>query len=286
MGGCGWAGERQGYTAGMDAAKDKAKPLAGWCVVLCRPVGQNADLARRLRALGAEPLCLPSLRIVAPDDPDAAREALAGALAADVTVFTSPAAVRMAARLLARLGTAHGAAVAVGEGTARALRGAGWRGSIAVPARADSEGVLALPALAVAKRVGLVTAPGGREAIAPALAARGSELRRAEVYRRQPTPLSRAAVRRLPQAGHPLALLASSAQAVDALLAALALAERTRLLDAVTVASSARLAGILRGRGFAQVLAAPGPRPAQLVAVLQGFVAADGSCSIRGAARR
>lgn len=270
----------------MQASDDKAMPLAGWQVVLCRPVGQNADLARRLRALGAEPICLPALRIVAPADPEAARAALERALDGDAVIFTSPAAARMAERLCARLGRAEGLAVAVGEGTARALRGAGWRGSITVPERADSEGVLALPALAQARRIGLVTAPGGREAIAPALAARGVALRRAEVYRRQPVPLPRPALRRLQQGDTPLALLASSAQAVDALLTGLGEAGRRRLLHGVSVASSARLAETLRGRGFAQVLQAPGPRPAQLVAALQGFVAADGSCSIANAARR
>ncbi|MFX9532994.1 uroporphyrinogen-III synthase, partial [Acinetobacter baumannii] len=70
---------------------------------------------------------------------------------------------------------------------------------VAVPERMDSEGLLALPELRDVRgiAVGLVTAPGGRDAIAPALRARGAQVRRADVYRRLPLPPSPRTLARL-----------------------------------------------------------------------------------------
>ena len=62
------------------------------------------------------------------------------------------------------------------------------------PTRMDSEGLLAMPALRDigGRRVGLVTAPGGRNRLAPALQSRGAEVRRADVYDRTPVTIAAA----------------------------------------------------------------------------------------------
>src|SRR5690606_7695353 len=80
----------------------------------------------------------------------------------------------------------------------RALRRAGVSGVLA-PTRMDSEGVLALPALASlrGRQVALVTAPGGRGLIAPTLAARGAQVLRADVYERVPAAPAPQALARL-----------------------------------------------------------------------------------------
>jgi len=92
-------------------------------------------------------------------------------------------------------------AFAVGAGTAAALRRAGIA-DVSTPARMDSEGLLALPGLQEldGTTLGLVTAPGGRGEITPALQQRGARVLRADVYERvaiAPSPRALAALRAL-----------------------------------------------------------------------------------------
>mgnify|MGYP002651596904 CR=1 FL=1 len=106
-------------------------------------------------------LALSPMRIAPNTDADS-RAILQRALAADTVIFTSPNAVA-AAHALQPLAHAGGQTwLAVGAGTLRALQLLGIDAT--APARMDSEGLLALPALqALAGRtVALITAPGGR----------------------------------------------------------------------------------------------------------------------------
>ena len=99
-------------------------PLAGCYVISLRPVGAHASLRRAAAAQGARVLALSPWRIETPSDA-ATRRALREALAADIVIATSPAAVRAASDLHA-LRKRHGQAwCAVGAGTAAALRRAG-----------------------------------------------------------------------------------------------------------------------------------------------------------------
>jgi uroporphyrinogen-III synthase len=190
---------------------------------------------------------------------------LAEALAAPVVVFTSPAAVR-AAHALGALHPAPGAHwLAVGEGSARALRRAGVS-EVAQPARMDSEGLLALPTLVTATRVGLVTAPGGRGLIAGELARRGTPVVRADVYERVALPLPAATVQRLRALDGPTVLALSSGEALARVLDQLPADLLARWQAHPVVAASERLAALAAERGFHRILRAEGPRPAQLLA--------------------
>ena len=135
---------------------------------------------------------------------------------------------------------------------------------VQAPGRMDSEGLLALPALAAPSRVGLVTAPGGRGLLAPTLAARGARVDRADVYARVPVPLDRRALARLAAADAPLVLALSSEEALQRVLPQLPGALATRLRHAPVVAASARLATVARDLGWQRVLVAGSPRPAAL----------------------
>ncbi|WP_187300657.1 uroporphyrinogen-III synthase, partial [Mizugakiibacter sediminis] len=101
------------------------RPLAGAAVAITRPAGTGDALARRVRALGGTPLRLPGLALRAAEDAETARRTLRAALRADVAVFTSPAAVRYAARLTPLRFARACVVIGVGAGTARALRRAG-----------------------------------------------------------------------------------------------------------------------------------------------------------------
>ncbi|MGA7437619.1 MAG: uroporphyrinogen-III synthase, partial [Luteibacter sp.] len=148
----------------------RSQPLRNVTVVITRPAGTAGPLARRVRKLGGVPVSVPGLSLRATEDASAVDASLRRALEGDVLIFTSPAAVRFAADVLP-LAT-RATVVAVGRGTARALKTAGVGHVLFPETSQDSEGVLALPELATVagRRVALIGAPGGRGVLREALA--------------------------------------------------------------------------------------------------------------------
>ena len=230
-------------------------PLAGASVLITRPAGTAATLAAKVRALGGRAVSLPGLSLRAAADAGAARAALRAALAADIAIFTSPAAVRFAARLAPLRRSPHCRVCAVGHGTARALHRHGID-QVAVPAASqDSEGLLALPLLSQVRgcHVVLVGAPGGRGVLARELQARGAHASHAHVYRRAAARLDRRhfdAVRRLHGDGY---LLLSSSEALGHLHAGLPDDAWRQVIAGTAVVSSKRLADAARAAGFTRV---------------------------------
>lgn len=249
--------------------------LKHWTVISLRPASQQAAIKRDIAARGATPLGLPALRLAPMPDATAAASALRAALQQPMVLFTSPAAVRFAARLQT-LKPARGQRVyAVGRGTARALGEYGLPAIHPGDTAMRSEGLLALPDFArkaIAQAgggIGLVTAPGGRGLIRRALRARGARVHLAEVYRRLAPRLDRRHADAVRACQTPCALLLTSAEALDNALAALPEDARTRLQEALVVASSARLVQYARGMGFERVIDAGAPTPDALLDALQ-----------------
>ncbi len=250
----------------MATRPSTASALRGCYVISLRPVGDHAAMRRAAAAHGARVLALSPWRI-APDGSREARAQLGAALAADALVFTSPNAVRAAAALR-RLRQRRGQPwVAVGGGTAAALRRAGVE-RVDAPSRMDSEGLLALPVLAQVRgwEIGLVTAPGGRGEIAAELARRGARVLRANVYARVPVaPAPRAVAALLALDERPWLAL-SSGEALQHILASLSGDAGAALRRARVVAASGRLAALARASGFDHVHLAADARPASLLA--------------------
>lgn len=246
---------------------DQSKfPLAATRIALTRPVGSAGALARRVRALGGTPLSLPGSRLRAPDDAGPARAALRKALACDVVIFTSPAAVRFAAALTRLRSRAQ--FLAPGRGTAAALRRLG-SATVWIPTREDSEGLLALPVLRNVRgqRVGIVGAAGGRGLLDHTLTRRGATVDLAHVYVRAPARLDRRhAAALLRPSRQPLYVLLSSAQALANILAALPADARAALLAGTAVTSSTRLAEATQAAHFARTLVAASAHPGDLLA--------------------
>jgi uroporphyrinogen-III synthase len=237
------------------AAVSAPGDLAGLTLVLTRPAGSAGALARQVRARGGQALLLPGLSLRAVADPAAARAGVQQALHDDVLIFSSPAAVRHAARLCALRSDA--CVLAVGQGTAQALHRHGLRQAQA-PQRQDSEGLLDEPALQrlAGRRVALIGAAGGRGLLGPALAARGALLREVHVYRRQPARLDRRHCGAVLAAATPLVVLISSAEALSHLQRQLPALAWQALLRGVAVVSSERLREAAQAAGFARVLQA------------------------------
>ena len=225
----------------------EALTTSPWYVISLRPRGEHAPMRRAAARRGGGVVALSPWRLQ-PRTDASTRQDLEAALGAPRVVFTSPTAVRAAMRLcagnaraLADAGSPASRWIGVGAGTAAALRRAGIAAPLA-PTRMDSEGVLALPALqdVAGAEVGLVSAPGGRDAIAPALQARGARVLRADVYDRVPLPPSPAttsgSVRR--RATTSAGAVASTCSSAPTLLAA-----------STAVPRAARRAASARGEG-------------------------------------
>jgi uroporphyrinogen-III synthase len=228
-----------------------------------RPAGEHAGLRQAAQGAGFRLRALPLQRLAA----CAAGAALDDALAAPIRIFSSPAAVRFALAAGARR-SERGIDLAVGAGTAAALRAAGAI-DVRYPERMDSEGLLALPELQQVEgmAIGLVTAPRGRGLLGAALRERGARLQLAEVYQRLAL---HGGARRLADFidDDDAVLLASSAEALGLLLARLPSADTApgrRLRARPAVASSARLAERLRADAFSDVRCADAPTPPALV---------------------
>lgn len=255
-----------GYGARMQRQSSMGnKDLRGRVVVITRPAGTASALARRVRALGGVPLLLPGLALRAVADAAATCAGLQAALADELLVFTSPAAVRHAAALLPLRTTAT--VLAVGQGTARALRRQGIAAPLA-PRQQDSEGLLEHPVLQDlrGRRVALIGAPGGRGVLREQLAARGARLRELHVYQRVPPRLDRRHLDALLQLPASARVLLSSAEALHNLHEQLPSPAWMRLCAATAVVSSERLAAAARTAGFSHVAIAASALSADLLA--------------------
>lgn len=247
-----------------------------WYVISLRPQGEHDGVRRAAARVGAGVVALSPWRLRQLDDART-RACLAGALRAPRVLFTSPAAVRAAAALQPLRAGAGQQWFAVGAGTAAALRRQGVAG-VHVPQRMDSEGLLDLPGLRgieAGTGLGLVTAPGGRGVLQPALQARGAHVIRADVYAREPVPLTPRALNALARLRAPAALLLSSGEALQRVLDGLPAPLADRLRASVAVVASGRLAALARDRGFASVVTAGGPAPQALV---EAAAASVGAC--------
>jgi uroporphyrinogen-III synthase len=238
--------------------------LGGRRLVITRPAGTAAALARKVRAWGGVPMLLPGLSLRGASDQTAARIAFQLALADDLLIFTSPAAVAFAAALMPV--ATSSTIFAVGQGTARALQRHGISAPL-VPARQDSEGLLDHPALRelAGQRVALIGAPGGRGLLGEQLVMRGAQLREVHVYRRVAPRLDRRHVDALLQLPSSALVLLSSAEALNHLCRLLPPPALARFLAATAVVSSERLAAAASAAGFARVSRAASALSADLL---------------------
>ncbi|MEO6748340.1 MAG: uroporphyrinogen-III synthase [Casimicrobiaceae bacterium] len=171
--------------AGARVSEQAAQPpLRGAGVIVTRPVRQAGAFARKLGALGAHPIIFPAIVILPPDDTAALAAAHARLAQCHAAIFVSANA--------AEYGVPQGAwpagvaAFAPGPGSASALTDLGVPDAAFPPARHDSEGLLALPALAdvAGKRIVIFRGDGGRDVLGEGLRARGALVDYVACYRR------------------------------------------------------------------------------------------------------
>lgn len=176
-----------GAVAGLDLGWFERRPLFGRRIVVTRARHQSPALATRLRELGAEPIEVPVIDVVDPEDGGRAmRDALARVFEYDWLVVTSP---NGASRVLAALRDARELApvrvAALGPGTAEALR-AGNIVADLVPQRFVAEALLEVfpaPTTRDRGRVLLARAAVARDVLPDGLAALGWAVDVVDAYR-------------------------------------------------------------------------------------------------------
>jgi uroporphyrinogen III methyltransferase/synthase len=158
------------------------RPLHGRRIVVTRARAQASGLARRLAALGAEPIELPSIRIEPRLDTVEVRRAVDGLHAYALVVLTSANGVRLLFEAMAEAGRdaralANATVAAIGPGTAAELARHGVLADL-VPERFVAESLVeALAEVPVEGRPVLVArAVEAREVLPEALRERGAEV--------------------------------------------------------------------------------------------------------------
>jgi uroporphyrinogen III methyltransferase/synthase len=178
------------------------RPLFGRRVLVTRSREQAPELAAELRRAGADPVVVPLLQQVPPDDWREVDAALARPGGYDALLFTSANAVRaLAARAAERganLAALAGRVFCVGPGTAEAARGAGLAVHGVPAQRQDGEGLLALVVRELpprGRRFLLPRAQEAREALPEGLRAAGAQVDAVTVYRSLAAPVDAGALR-------------------------------------------------------------------------------------------
>lgn len=239
-------------------------PLAGMGILITRPRPLAATLAEAITDLGGTPVLYPAVEIAPPTDPALLDRRIEQLPEEGLAIFVSPTAVaRALPRILARHGQwpAGPRAVAVGAGTARALREHGVSSVLTHPDGADSEHLLQLPELQ-SQAVGRVTifrGEGGRELLAQTLAQRGARVDYAECYRRLPPAEDPAPLLARWREGGIQAVTVTSAELLANLFQVLGEAGAGLLRRTPLFVPHERIAQAARARGVADVtVTAPG----------------------------
>lgn len=241
-------------------------PLAGVGVLVTRPARQAAGLVAQLAALGARPLVFPAIVILPPADRAELDRVHATLDQYDIAIFVSANAAEYGAPVAGRWPRSV-RAFAPGPGTAEALAAAGVPGATIPQTTFDSEGLLALPALAApaGKRVVIFRGDGGREHLGETLRARGAAVDYAGCYRRAAPASGADGLVAALREGRLHALTFTSSEGLDNLVALLPadalqrfrqvpafvphprIAERARQLGFDAIATGGADAGLING---------------------------------------
>ncbi len=156
--------------------------LPGTGIILTRPIHQAQELARLIEAAGGRAIIFSALDIN-PQTLGPADQAKIDT--AEIAIFISANAVEFGLRYASLPHEIRLAAI--GNTTAVALRQAGYRNIIVPTQGADSEALLATPALrdVAGKRVAIFRGVGGRETLRDTLRQRGAKVAYIECYTRR-----------------------------------------------------------------------------------------------------
>jgi uroporphyrinogen-III synthase len=198
------------------------RPLEGLRVLVTRPRSQNRQISERLKALGAEPVAVPTIGIVPPRAGGPLDQALRTLEDYDWVIVTSANGARAclgrARALKVDLAGARVRWAAIGPATAGELREAGIAVAM-TPSRFITDAIASEWPGGAGQRVLLPRTDAAPPGLAEALRARGATVDEITAYRTVLAPVrSRAKVRRLVTAHEVDAVVFTSASTVHGLV--------------------------------------------------------------------
>lgn len=234
-------------------------PLAGRGVLVTRPARQAEGFARKLAALGADPVVWPAIVIEPPADREPLSRAHARLESYDLAFFVSANAAEFGAPAAGRWPPSL-AAYAPGPGTVEALAAVGVAGAKCPATSFDSEGLLALPELldVRGRRAIVFRGEGGREALAETLAARGAHVDSVSCYRRSAPATSAQGLVEALAAGKVQAITLTSSEGAQNLVRAVGAAGLSSLARLPAFVPHPRIAERVRSLGLDARLTAGG----------------------------
>ena len=202
--------------------RTRPRPLDGLRVLVTRPRSQNRQISERLKALGAEPVAIPTISIVPPRAGGPLDQALRRLEDYDWVIVTSANGARAclgrARALRLDLTRARVRWAAIGPATAGALREAGIAVAM-TPSRFLTDAIASEWPGGAGQRVLLPRTDAAPPGLAEALRARGATVDEITAYRTVLAPVrSRAKVRRLVTAHEVDAVVFTSASTVHGLV--------------------------------------------------------------------
>jgi uroporphyrinogen-III synthase len=254
-----------------------AAPLSGRCILVTRPQAQAQALARLIGEAGGTAACVPAIEIRELGDLGPLRQVADRLEGYDFAIFVSRNAVKKAMQVISasRPGKPWPARVrvaTVGQGSREELREHGIGEVLAPEGRADSEALLALPALqdVQGRRVALFRGDGGRALLGEELERRGATVEYVPCYRRvrpEAGPLSAIWARGVD------AVTVSSAEGLSNFIDMLGADAKAQLSRTALFVPHARVAQAAQLAGMQRVIVA-GPRDAEMAAALVAYFSA------------
>ncbi|MDX1573241.1 MAG: uroporphyrinogen-III synthase [Methylophaga sp.] len=223
--------------------------LEGLRVLVTRPAAQADKLVSLLEQQGATPVLFPLIEIKAID---ASSWPIIDWRKIDWLIFISRNAVQHFCVGLAKKLPARLQCVAVGNGTAQAMRDQGLTVSLQPEISNGSEGLLTLPEMQQLnnQKIVIVRGQGGRELLADTLQARGATIRYIEVYSRQLPKVSSAQRNAALETD---ILLATSVQSVANLLRIFA-STKEQMIAKPLIVLSERIKQYALAQGFSDIV--------------------------------
>lgn len=230
---------------------DNKQPLRGYNVLVTRPLEQNLILATKLRELGAFPISLPCIEIVATDLQLALKKLTFDMQTVDIVVFVSINAVRysvLETTEFSKLLPSSVQVATIGATSGEQLAKAGFTDVITPAKQFDSEGLLELNEFQQIKdkHILIVKGVGGRTELYESLTKRGAKVDSLDAYERQvPQSINQSI---LEQTIH--VSLFSSSESVDNILSITPESFHSALFNSEVIAGHQRIAAKVTSLGF------------------------------------
>ena len=238
----------------MNRARDL--PLLGRRVLITRPRSQSQNLYELIRASGGDGIIFPAIEITQRQVSDGEMRLFAELAPGDILIFVSRNAVSFLTHALDNPADRfEGLAVlAVGSGTAEALKKHGFNNVISPVRGSGSEAVLDLDLLqqksVQGKKIVILRGAGGRELLRDTLQQRGAEVAVVELYYRRRPSVDTAWVKKIWHQSPPDVIVITSGEGLKNLIDMTPEEERISLFNTRLVVVSDRVRDLAISSGF------------------------------------